>query len=108
MLRNPQKSGRRLGRQKSMMQTNFVISLADMRYVEIHCDKCAATVTLDMEKPFDFSGGKGAFAPKECPGCHKDYDSAIKPAVNDFQQAYQSLLQIPKSVTFRGVSREAI
>ena len=92
-----------------MMQNDFVISLADMRYVEIHCSHCSTKVTLDMEKPSDFSEKHGVFAPKECPGCRKDFDSAIMPAVDGFQRAYKSLLQIPQSVTFRGISfREGI
>ncbi len=87
-----------------MMQSDFIISLADMRYVEIHCPNCTTKVTLDMEKPSDFSEKHGFFAPKECPGCRKDYDTAIRPAVDSFQRAYQSLLQMPKSITFRGAS----
>ena len=85
------------------MQSDFVVSLADMRYVEIRCI-CGTKVTLDMEKPPEAALKLGVFAPKICPGCRNDYDSAIKPAVDGFQRAYQSLLQIPKSVTFRGVS----
>ena len=86
-----------------MMQTDFIVSLDDMRYVEIHCLNCTTKVTLDMEKPSDFSQKQNTFAPKECPGCRKDYDSAVKPAVDAFQRAYHSLLAIPKSVTFRGM-----
>jgi hypothetical protein len=91
-----------------MMQSDFVISLSDMRYVEIHCEHCRTKVTLDMQDVSEFSEKYGAFAPKTCPGCRKDYDTAIMPAVDAFQRAYQSLLQIPKSITFRGVSSRVV
>jgi hypothetical protein len=33
-----------------MMQTDFIVALDDIRYVEIHCSNCTTKVTLDMEK----------------------------------------------------------
>lgn len=89
-----------------MTQNEIIVSLSDLRFVEIHCH-CGTKVTLDMENPSEFSQKQGVFAPKECPGCRMDYDTAIRPAVDAFQRAYHSLLQIPKSVTFRGVSGHA-
>jgi hypothetical protein len=86
-----------------MTQIETIISLPDIRYVEIHCP-CGTKVTLDMEKPHALAEKYGAFTPKECPGCKNDYDSAVRPAVDGFQRAYHSLLAIPKNVTFRGVS----
>lgn len=87
-----------------MTYNESIVSLPDLRYVEIHCP-CGTKVTLDMEKPpSEFNKTHGNFTPKECPGCCKDYDSAIKPAVDGFQRAYRALLAVPKSVTFRGVS----
>jgi hypothetical protein len=91
-----------------MTQIETIVSLSDIRYVEIHCSNCNTKVTLDMQEPSEFSTKYGEFAPKECPGCRKDYDSALRPAVYAFQRAYHSLLAIPKNVTFRGISsREA-
>ena len=87
-----------------MTQNETIVSLSDLRFVEIHCSHCTTKVTLDMQEPSEFSTKQGVFAPKECPGCRKDYDSAIRPAVDAFQRAYRSLLNIPKSITFRGVS----
>jgi hypothetical protein len=90
---------------KAMTQTEIIVLLSDIRFVEIHCSHCTTKLTLDMREPSEFSQkNDGAFAPKECPGCRKDYDSAVRPAVHAFQRAYQSLLEIPKSITFRGVS----
>ena len=90
-----------------MTQNETIVSLSDLRFVEIHCSHCTTKVTLDMEKPSDFSKKEGVFAPKECPGCRESYDTAIKPAVDAFQRAYQSLLEIPDSITFRGVAGRA-
>lgn len=92
------------------MQSEFIVSLPDLRYVEIHCSHCSTIVTLDMEELTEFGAKYGVFAPNECPGCRNQYDSAVKPAVDGFQRAYRSLLKLPKSVTFRGMpsaSREA-
>jgi hypothetical protein len=90
-----------------MTQNEVIVSLPDIRYVEIHCSHCTTKVTLDMQEPSEFSKKHGVFAPTECPGCRKGYDTAVRPAVDAFQQAYQSLLEIPKSITFRGVSGHA-
>jgi hypothetical protein len=90
-----------------MTQNEIIVSLSDLRYVEIHCSHCSTKVTLDMAKPSELSEKQGFFAPKECPGCRTIYDSAIRPAVDVFQKAYRSLLDIPNSVTFRGVSGHA-
>jgi len=90
-----------------MTQNETIVSLADLRFVEVHCSHCRTKVTLDMQEPSEFSTKHGVFAPKECPGCRKDYDSAIRPAVDAFQRAYHSLLELPSSVTFRGVSGHA-
>ena len=93
-----------------MMQSELIVSLSDLRYVEIHCSNCKTKVTLDMQELTEFGAKYGVFAPNECPGCRKGYDSAIKPAVDGFQRAYHSLSKIPQSVTFRGTpsaSREA-
>jgi hypothetical protein len=91
-----------------MTQNETIVFLSDIRFVEIHCAYCSTKVTLDMQEPSEFSQRHDeAFAPKECPGCRKNYDSAVRPAVNAFQYAYHTLLEIQKSVTFRGVSSPA-
>ncbi len=87
-----------------MMQTDFIVSLADIRFVEIHC-KCKTKVTMDMQELPESRKKEGNFAPLICPGCSEQYDSAVAPAVNQFQMAYKSLVNAsPESVTFRGVS----
>jgi len=84
------------------MYKQFVVSLADLRYVSIACPKCRTKVVLDMEEPSAFSRKQDFFAPKECPGCRKDYDTDIRPAIDRFQQAYQSVLEIADRITFQG------
>jgi NAD-dependent SIR2 family protein deacetylase len=87
-----------------MMQSDFVISLHDMRYVEIHCSHCSTVVTMDMARREQMGDRKDAFAPMQCPGCATPYDSKVRPAVDEFKRAYQSLMDLPKSITFRGAS----
>ena len=89
------------------LHKQFVVSLADLRYVSISCPRCKTRVVLDMEEPSEFSRKHGNFAPKECPGCRDDYDTAIRPAVDGFQRAYQSVLEIADRITFQGNVEDA-
>jgi len=100
------------------MQTELIVYLSDLRYVEIHCPHCSTKVTLDMENPPQPSAHRLTaaetavqvveFVPTACPGCREVYDTAIRPSVTYFQRAYHSLLAIPKSVTFRGASSRVV
>lgn len=80
----------------------MVISLADLRFVSIECPECKTLVTMDMQEPHEFAQKHGAFTPNECPGCSRQYDSAIRPNVDKFQKAYQSLILIADRISFRG------
>jgi hypothetical protein len=86
-----------------MVQKEFVVSLNDLRYVSITCPNCRAIVTLDMKEPSEFSKKYETFAPKECPSCRIDYDTAIRPAIDAFQRSYQSLGEIADRISFRSV-----
>ena len=90
------------------MQKQIVVSLADLRYVSVHCPRCRTTVTLDMKEPSEFAKKyDGAFVPKECPGCREDYDTAIRPSVGAFQSSYHSLSEIAERVSFSGEPQSA-
>jgi len=85
------------------MHKELVVSLADLRYVSISCQNCRTVVTLDMKTPSEFAQkNDGAFAPKQCPGCRQDYDTAIRPSVESFQRSYHSLMEIAGRISFRG------
>ncbi len=71
------------------MRKQIVISLADLRFVSVECPECRTVVTMDMQEPHEFAQKHDAFTPKECPGCSRQYDSAIRPNVDKFQKAYQ-------------------
>jgi hypothetical protein len=86
-----------------MVQKEFIVSLHDLRYVSITCPNCRTIVTLDMKEPSEFNKKHGAFAPKECPGCRINYDTAIQPAVDGFQRSYQSLAEIADRISFRSI-----
>jgi hypothetical protein len=84
------------------MHRELVVSLADLRYITIHCPLCKTKVILDMEEPPAFTQKRDSFAPKRCAGCEGLYDSAIVPAVNSLQHSYQSLRAIADRISFRG------
>jgi len=86
------------------VRKEVVISIADLRYVCIECPQCQTKVILDMEQKAAFAEKHGIFAPKECPGCHSAYDSAIQPNIDQLQRAYQSLLEIADRITFCSAS----
>lgn len=92
----------------SPMKTQISVSLADLRYVSIHCPGCRTVVTLDMKKPSEFSKTHDmAFCPAECPGCREKYDTAIRPAVTTFQKSYESLVEIADRISFSGTAEDS-
>ena len=84
------------------MYQETVISMADLRYVGIECPHCRTRVILDMKETAALAVEHGIFAPRICPGCRTPYDSAIQPNIDNLQRAYQSLLEIADSISFRG------
>ena len=90
------------------MTKQLAISLADLRYVSVHCPHCRTVVTLDMKEPSEFAQTHdGAFCPKQCPGCRDDYDTAIRPSVDAFQKSYHALMEIAERVSFLGEEKDA-
>ena len=45
------------------MQRQFIINLADLRFVSIECKNCSSILTLDMEKPETQDGNHKAVRP---------------------------------------------
>ncbi len=101
------------------MQREFVVSLADLRYVCIACAHCPTKVILDMERDRDPEAARSrhpdattmtGFAPQTCPGCGRHYDSAIRLRVDQFQLAYKALVPVPDAIknqiSFRGAADE--
>jgi primosomal protein N' len=83
------------------MQKQFVVSLADLRFVSIECPMCRTLVTMDMKEPHEFTAKYDAFTPKDCPACRHQYDSAVRPGVDALQRAYAALISIADRVSFR-------
>ena len=83
------------------MHNESVIGLSDLRYISITCQECRTVVTLDMQEPSDFSA-KHDFCPQSCPGCQRQYDSAIAKNVNGFQKSYRLLTVMNGRIHFRG------
>jgi len=84
------------------MQKQLVVSLADIRYLSIYCPRCRTTVTLDMKEPPQITEKHSAFAPKICPGCRDDYDTAIRSNVDRLYGAYKALEPIADRIGLRG------
>ena len=84
-----------------VMQKQFVVSLADFRFVSIECQTCRTLVTMDMKEPHEFTEKYDAFTPKDCPACRRQYDSAVRPGVDALQRAYAALGPIADRVSFR-------
>jgi len=53
-----------------------------------------------MLEPSEIATEYRNFTPIKCPACNKDYDSAIKPNVDQIWKAYESLRQIEDRVSF--------
>ena len=83
------------------MQKQFVVLLADLRFVSIECPTCKTLVTMDMKEPHEFTKKYDAFTPKDCPACRHQYDSAVRPGVDALQRAYAGLAAIAEHVSFR-------
>jgi len=85
------------------MHEEFVISLKDLRFVSIKCPHCQTVVTLDMERKTEVSSNRDRFfTPNTCPGCAKDFDSALPVNVNALHDAYRSVPEwLRESITFR-------
>ena len=90
------------------MYKQFVVSLADLRFFSIECQLCKTVVTLDMKDVHELAQKyDNAFCPKDCAGCRRQYDSAIRPNVDAFQKAYHALFAIADRVSFRGEEIES-
>jgi primosomal protein N' len=90
-----------------IMQKQFVVSLADLRFVSIECPTCRTLVTMDMKEPHEFTKKYDAFTPKDCPACRQQYDSAVRPGVDALQRAYSALMAIADRVSFRTEAESA-
>jgi primosomal protein N' len=85
------------------MRKMLVISLVDIRYICIKCQNCKAEVTLDMQAEYKL-GKYGTFAPKQCPVCQGQYDSAIPDNADRLRKAYRAMLPIAAQITLKGDS----
>lgn len=84
------------------MHKEIVVSLTDLRYVSIECPHCRTKVILDMKERSELSKQHEFFTPKECPGCQKQYDTAIPTSLDGFLKSYESLSGIADRISFRG------
>jgi hypothetical protein len=83
------------------MRSEVIFSLTDLRYISIACPECNTVVTLDTEGHSKLRDQHDHFTPKKCPGCQRDYDSAIE-HIDAFWKALAALKPIADRVSFRG------
>lgn len=88
------------------MRKEWVLAVADLRYVTITCPHCRTQVTLDMKEKSAFAKAQRIFAPKKCPACFAAYDSATTPGIDGLQLAYEELTKISDGISFRGESAD--
>lgn len=84
------------------MEKEIVVSLDDIRYIEISCQHCTTRLILDMKEPHQYAKEKEVFIPDQCPGCRSVYDTAIRGNVDKLRKVYSDLLKISTSIHFRG------
>jgi phage FluMu protein Com len=83
------------------MHRQIRITVGELRYISITCPNCRTVVTLDMREPSKLlATTRNCFTPAKCPGCTDEYDSAIRPNVDQLWRAYTALQQIEKRVSF--------
>ena len=88
-----------------LMHKETVVSILDFRYVVIDCPQCRTKVILDMKERSALAEKHNFFAPKDCPGCRSEYDSAMRGTIDSLQRMYRSLLQFSDRITFQGESQ---
>jgi hypothetical protein len=84
-----------------LMRKQRVLSIADFRYVSIHCVYCNSTLILDLEG--EIAGRRAYFAPTACSVCGHDFDSALA-NLNMLNQVYKKLVAAKSALTFSGES----
>ena len=82
------------------MQKQFILTLADLRYISIECRQCSSVLTLDMTRLSEHQEKHGFFLPGVCSACRQPFDTATK-TLSSFRDCYEELLQVPEKVTFR-------
>ncbi len=85
------------------MQKELVVSLEDIQCVGIQCQYCGARVILDMQAKVT----REMFSPQRCPGCGKDYDSAITNNLDDLRRVYTAMVPRARWITLRGKPQDA-
>ena len=82
-----------------LMRKQRVLSIADFRYVSIHCVYCNSTLILDLEG--EIAGRRAYFTPTACSVCGHDFDSALA-NLNMLNQVYKKLVAAKSALTFSG------
>jgi hypothetical protein len=78
----------------ALMQSQFVVPFADLRYLSIECGKCKTVITVDLD---------GADCnPSQCPVCLQAFDQAsVRGHIQSLATMYKQIKQIPHRFTFK-------
>ena len=66
------------------MERVALVGVADLRWLELTCAKCKASVTFDM------AAEPGPQYPEACPACKKEWNGFISPNVEKAFTAFQN------------------
>jgi hypothetical protein len=84
------------------MTNETLVTVKDLRYIELECAQCHTKVILDMQNPPQPAKDQGYFSFEKCPACPAEYGGTIRGAINAIQRAFESLLSTaPHLVRFR-------
>jgi len=77
------------------MIKQLVLDFSDLRYLEIACPACKATLTLDAKS-------ENSSVPASCFGCGKPYDEiSVRHPVRTFVQIYSTLCDPKQAMEFK-------
>ena len=86
-----------------LMRKQRVLSVADFRYVSLHCTHCNSTLVLDLMG--EIAGQRAYFAPRACSVCAHDFDSAVS-ELNTLNQVYRKLAAAKNVFSFTGEAED--
>jgi len=90
------------------MHKQLLLTLADVRFVTVGCQHCTTKVTIDLKEKSEYAEKFNILLANQCPGCRKNYDSAVGHALTALQQACDALAAVGKYISFQVVEENAL
>lgn len=87
------------------MTRELAFAIGDLRRVFVECSTCGTSVCLDLGNFRTGVGDRMIFAPRSCPSCKRNFDTALE-SLNALQEAYSHLVKLGDRIQFRVVLSE--